>query len=198
LDAQGSAEEHVGFGGRAFTAYKFRTSPNDGARNLSDDPTPATCLNSVLRDSGLDRLPQLISILRGDMSFVGPRPIRLDSSDHAGPDYFAARPGLLARKARPGRDSSFAVVEAQLSPAKGPPSRAMPTGGAGVQAQEPKVLGGQPINDLKREFSGVFTVSSASARKLRCRAVLATISEYLRNVIDRANEATDFVPVDQK
>ena len=100
-----TAEEHVGFGGRAFTAYTFRTSPNDGARNLSDDPTPATCLNSVLRDSGLDRLPQLISILRGDMSFVGPRPIRLDSSDHARPDYFAARPGLISvfRTDRSGR-----------------------------------------------------------------------------------------------
>ena len=87
-----AAEEHVGFGGRAFTAYTFRTSPNDGARNLSDEPTLATCVSSVLRNSGLDRLPQLISILRGDMSFVGPRPIRLDSSDHARPDYFAARP----------------------------------------------------------------------------------------------------------
>jgi exopolysaccharide production protein ExoY len=91
-----AAEEHVGFGGRAFTAYKFRTSPNDGARKLSGEATSTSCLSRVLRDSRLDRLPQLISILRGDMSLVGPRPIRFDRSGHGRPDYFASRPGLIS------------------------------------------------------------------------------------------------------
>lgn len=89
------AQQRIGFAGRRFTAYMFRTMPNDGVRNLADEPALTTCLVSVLRDSGLDRLPQLLSILRGDMSFVGPRPISLDRSGHGRPDYFAARPGLI-------------------------------------------------------------------------------------------------------
>ena len=91
-----AAEEHVGFGGRAFIAYTFRASPNDSARKRSGEATLTSCLSRVLRDSGLDRLPQLISILSGDMSFVGPRPIRFDRSGHGRPDYFASRPGLIS------------------------------------------------------------------------------------------------------
>jgi lipopolysaccharide/colanic/teichoic acid biosynthesis glycosyltransferase len=89
------AQQRIGFAGRRFTAYLFRTAPNDGVRNLASEPALTTCLVSLLRDSGLDRLPQLVSILRGDMSFVGPRPISLDRSRHGRPDYFAARPGLI-------------------------------------------------------------------------------------------------------
>ena len=91
------AERHIGFAGHIFTAYTFRTSPIRRARELSGDPTIATCL-AFLRDSGVDRLPQLLGILRGDMSFVGPRPVALDEFGRCGycaPDYFAARPGLV-------------------------------------------------------------------------------------------------------
>jgi exopolysaccharide production protein ExoY len=90
-----AAQQRIGFAGRRFTAYSIRTSPNDGARNLAEEPELTTCLVGVVRDSGLDRLPQLISILRGDMSFVGPRPISLDCSRQGRPDYFSARPGLI-------------------------------------------------------------------------------------------------------
>jgi exopolysaccharide production protein ExoY len=91
------AEDHIGFGGQVFTAYTFHTSPIHRARKPASDPTIATCLGAV-RDSGLDRLPQLLSILRGDMSFVGPRPVTPDELDRRGqcaPDYFTARPGLV-------------------------------------------------------------------------------------------------------
>ena len=91
------AEQHIGFAGQVFTAYAFRTSPIYRARELASNPTIATCLAS-LRDSELDRLPQLLSILRGDMSFVGPRPVTLGKFNRRGqcaPDYFAARPGLV-------------------------------------------------------------------------------------------------------
>jgi lipopolysaccharide/colanic/teichoic acid biosynthesis glycosyltransferase len=89
------AQQRVGFRGRRFTTYLFRTSPNHGARNQTGEPALITCLAGSLRDSGLDGLPQLVSILRGDMTFVGPRPISLDRSGHGHPDYFAARPGLI-------------------------------------------------------------------------------------------------------
>ena len=89
------AQQRIGFAGRRFTAYSFRTSPNNGVRNLNDEPALITCLVSVLRDSGLDRLPQLVSILRGDMSFVGPRPVEVGLPGPYCLDYFAARPGLF-------------------------------------------------------------------------------------------------------
>ena len=84
------AQQRIGFAGRYFTAYSFRTSPNYGVRNAF-----TTCLVGALRDSGLDRLPQLVSILRGDMSFVGPRPVEVGHPGPYRPDYFAARPGLF-------------------------------------------------------------------------------------------------------
>ena len=93
------ARQRVGFAGRRFTAYTFSTAPTDAASQL------ATCVVGLLRDSGLDRLPELISVLRGDMSFVGPQPIQVG---HPGPyrrDYLAARPGLICvfRTSRQGR-----------------------------------------------------------------------------------------------
>jgi lipopolysaccharide/colanic/teichoic acid biosynthesis glycosyltransferase len=99
------AQQRIGFAGRRFTAYVFRTTPNDGVWNPAGEPTLTACLVSLLRDSGLDRLPQLVSIVRGDMSFVGPRPMSLDRSGHVRPYYFAARPGLtgLCRTDRFGR-----------------------------------------------------------------------------------------------
>jgi hypothetical protein len=87
------AQQRIGFAGRRFTAYLFRTSPNDGVRNLTGGP-----LLSSLRASGLDRLPLLISILRGDMSFVGPRPLKVGHPGFYCPDYFATRPGLFGMR----------------------------------------------------------------------------------------------------
>jgi lipopolysaccharide/colanic/teichoic acid biosynthesis glycosyltransferase len=89
------AQQRVGFRGRHFTTYLFRTSPNHGVRNETGEPALIACLAGSLRDSGLDGLPQLVSILRGDMSFVGPRLIGPDRSGHGHADYFAARPGLI-------------------------------------------------------------------------------------------------------
>jgi exopolysaccharide production protein ExoY len=104
----------VGFGGRLFGCYRFRTTAKSadqplppqtepaaaedwqGAPTLSNDPR-ITPLGRMLRGSGIDQLPQLINILKGEMSCVGPRPLVPDEVQHyaggVGP-YLKARPGM--------------------------------------------------------------------------------------------------------
>jgi lipopolysaccharide/colanic/teichoic acid biosynthesis glycosyltransferase len=111
-----------GYGGRRFELLKFRTMVRDAERlkeslrgrsvvawpdfRLPDDPR-VTRLGRFLRRTSLDELPQLVNVLRGDMSLVGPRPTSFDVSTYA--MWQTARldyvPGMTGPWQVDGRDS---------------------------------------------------------------------------------------------
>ncbi len=70
-------QERPGKDGKVFTLYKFRTMTDERDSNgeLLPDEIRLTKFGKLLRNLSLDELPEFINILRGDMSFVGPRPL---------------------------------------------------------------------------------------------------------------------------
>ena len=75
------SQERVGEGGRVFRAYKFRSMVPDAERNVgalqaAANDSRVTRAGRLMRATAMDELPQLWSIFRGDMSFVGPRALR--------------------------------------------------------------------------------------------------------------------------
>jgi lipopolysaccharide/colanic/teichoic acid biosynthesis glycosyltransferase len=75
------AQERVGRGGRRFRLYKFRTLPLESDPDRRWTASPVDGWGRLLRATGLDELPQLWNVLRGDMSLVGPRPERPHFAD---------------------------------------------------------------------------------------------------------------------
>lgn len=103
LDSRGPVlfmQERLGRGGTTFSAYKFRTMTDrprvPDRQTLHADPE-ITRVGHWLRRSKLDELPQLLNVLKGDMSIVGPRPalpIHLAEYDELARKRLAVRPGL--------------------------------------------------------------------------------------------------------
>ncbi|MBJ7888001.1 sugar transferase, partial [Bacillaceae bacterium HSR45] len=69
-----------GLNGEPFTLYKFRTMTDerDAAGNLLSDEKRLTKTGRLIRKTSLDELPQLINVIKGDLSLVGPRPLLME------------------------------------------------------------------------------------------------------------------------
>lgn len=116
----------IGVGGAPFGCLKFRTMKTDATaqlaellqnnpaarsewettRKLKDDPR-ITAVGDILRRSSIDELPQLINIVRGEMSLVGPRPVTAEELPRYGEHvwaYMAVRPGLTGHWQTSGRN----------------------------------------------------------------------------------------------
>ncbi|MGO9487372.1 MAG: sugar transferase [Rhodomicrobium sp.] len=104
-------QQRPGLGGRPFRLYKFRTMraplSSDGRRLADWERTTLT--GSLLRRLRMDELPQLFNILRGDMSFVGPRPLLAREQPDSYRARLLVRPGLTGwAQTVGGRDISLA------------------------------------------------------------------------------------------
>ena len=71
------AQRRPGLHGKIFTIYKFRTMTDekDSMGNLLPDSERLKGIGQVIRSLSLDELPQLLNVLKGEMSFIGPRPL---------------------------------------------------------------------------------------------------------------------------
>jgi sugar transferase EpsL len=88
-----------GFRGRPFSVYKFRTmkEARNAAGQSSRDSERLTSLGRFLRKSSLDEIPQLYNVIRGDISFVGPRPLLVEYLSRYTPEQarrHEAKPGI--------------------------------------------------------------------------------------------------------
>jgi UDP-galactose-lipid carrier transferase len=130
------AQTRIGQRGRPFRCLKFRTMTHDAEQRLRElldsDPIAAaqwsqsqkltwdprvTKIGWVLRKTSLDELPQLINVLLGDMSLVGPRPIIAAEIERYGADiasYYSVKPGITGLWQVSGRSETTYAHRVQL------------------------------------------------------------------------------------
>jgi len=92
-------QQRPGLGGRPFWLLKFRTmtEARDARGNLLPDAARLTAFGRFLRATSLDELPELLNVLKGDMSLVGPRPLLMQYLDRYTPEQarrHEVRPGI--------------------------------------------------------------------------------------------------------
>lgn len=100
-------QERIGYGGKPFMIYKFRSmiiraEMNERPILCAKNDKRMTKIGKFLREHHLDEIPQLWNVLKGDMSFVGPRPERkyfVDKIISVNPNYellYQIRPGIFS------------------------------------------------------------------------------------------------------
>ena len=126
LDSKGPVmfkQKRIGINKKTFNILKFRTmridTPKDTPTHLLDNPEQwITRVGRFLRKTSLDELPQILNIIKGDMSIVGPRPALWNQDDLiAERDKYGAndiRPGLTGWAQINGRDELPIEIKAKL------------------------------------------------------------------------------------
>jgi lipopolysaccharide/colanic/teichoic acid biosynthesis glycosyltransferase len=114
-------QQRVGYRNREFSIYKFATmlqnSPNIGTGEITlrNDPR-VTAFGKFLRQSKINELPQIINVLKGDMSIVGPRPLMKKSfelyTDEIKQNIYLSKPGITGIGSIIFRDEEKMVSEA--------------------------------------------------------------------------------------
>lgn len=102
-------QDRPGMSGRVFKLYKFRSMREiDDVAGLITDEQRLTSFGRILRSTSLDELPSLINVLKGDMSFVGPRPLLVRYLDRYSPRQALrhdVRPGITGLAQVSGRNA---------------------------------------------------------------------------------------------
>jgi len=118
-------QKRVGYRNKEFLIWKFATmlknSPNMGSGDVTTRNDPrVTKMGRFLRMSKLNELPQLINILIGDMSFVGPRPLMKAGfdrySDEMKEKVYRVKPGLTGIGSIVFRDEELIITQSSLPP----------------------------------------------------------------------------------
>ena len=102
-------QERAGYKGRTFRLTKFRTMTDERDENgeLLPDQQRQTKLGRILRKTSIDELPELFNILKGDMAFIGPRPLLVSYLDYYNEEQHKrhnVKPGFTCISAVKGRN----------------------------------------------------------------------------------------------
>lgn len=123
------SQTRVGKDGKAFRIYKFRSMYKDaderkaallaenqsqGANFKIENDPRITRVGAFIRKTSLDELPQLVNILKGDMSIIGPRPFVKDEQDALPDDRLLVKPGLSCYWQIGGGNKLTTVEQVQL------------------------------------------------------------------------------------
>lgn len=115
----------VGKEGKAFKMYKLRSmyvnAPDvrlaDGSTYNGEDDPRVTKIGKFIRETSIDELPQIFNVLRGDMSFIGPRPDPLDWLERYPEEYrgfLAVKPGITGYSQAYFRNSADGLQKMQM------------------------------------------------------------------------------------